>query len=51
MLKEFKDMNGDDFVMSMGTVEDYESAIVEGGSNQVRFGVEMFKIDVSKIKD
>ena len=52
MLKEFKDfVNEGDFVLSMGTVDDYESAIVEGGSTQVRLGVEMFKIDVAIIKD
>jgi uncharacterized pyridoxal phosphate-containing UPF0001 family protein len=35
-------LNLDNFVLSMGTSQDYEAAILEGGANQVRLGTTIF---------
>ena len=43
ILEEFKqDISEDEFVLSMGTSQDYQQAIIEGGSNQVRLGTTIF---------
>ena len=43
ILKEFKDdITEEEFVLSMGTSQDYQKAITEGGSNQIRLGTTIF---------
>ena len=36
------DISEQDFVLSMGTSQDYEAAVVEGGATQVRLGTTIF---------
>ena len=52
MLEQFGDIITDDeFMVSMGTSQDYEQAIIHGGSNQVRLGTTIFGArDYSKKK-
>ena len=43
ILDEFPSLITDEeFIVSMGTSEDYEQAIIEGGANQVRLGSTIF---------
>lgn len=45
MLQEFTDfINEDHFIVSMGTIADYELAIIEGGSNQIRLPTALFEL-------
>ena len=41
ILEKFGDENADDFILSMGTSQDYELAITHG-STQVRLGTTIF---------
>mmetsp|Transcript_17739 Transcript_17739/g.30036 ORF Transcript_17739/g.30036 Transcript_17739/m.30036 type:complete len:126 (-) Transcript_17739:87-464(-) len=52
MLPSFEGvLSEEDFVLSMGTSQDYELAIKEGGANQVRLGTTIFGArDYSKKK-
>ena len=52
MLEEFTEFkNPANFVISMGTSHDYEEAIIEGGSNEIRLGTTIFGArDYSKRK-
>lgn len=52
MLEQFKDhITEEEFMVSMGTSQDYEMAILEGGANQVRLGTTIFGArDYSKQK-
>lgn len=42
MLTEFTDLTADEFMVSMGTSQDYEAAILVGGATQVRLGTTIF---------
>ena len=42
MLAEFTDLTADEFIVSMGTSQDYEAAITVGGATQVRLGTTIF---------